>query len=166
MKNSTDIDLAVVDQLKAIGVVLKHDGKLDEKFDAYFQAAILYTTSEGQRRVRVHNLSIPVTTQISQVFRNAEMDTAINLFMKQAVTQAITKPLQAIRDDITTRCIKILGSYRFNISSHSSPAQLILPESYKLYPLYTLTMLKCRAFRGGKNPLHFQLNLLASISNF
>eukprot|EP00842_Homolaphlyctis_polyrhiza_P001198 jgi/Hompol1/2079/HPOL_003785-RA len=82
MKNSTDVEFAGIDSLKAIGVALKHDGKLDEKLDTHIQAALLYTTAEGQRRVRVHNLSLANTSQLANVFRFAEMDTSINFFCK------------------------------------------------------------------------------------
>ncbi|KAL2917952.1 COPII coat Sec23p-Sfb3p heterodimer component [Polyrhizophydium stewartii] len=150
MKNSTDVELAGIDSLKAIGVALKHDGKLDEKLDTYIQAALLYTTAEGQRRVRVHNLSLPATSQLVNVFRYAEMDTSINFFAKAAIQQAVLTPLKNVREQISARCVKILASYRSNISTQTSPGQLILPESYKLYPLYALSLLKARAFRGGK----------------
>ncbi|KAF9309272.1 COPII coat Sec23p-Sfb3p heterodimer component, partial [Linnemannia elongata] len=51
MKNSTDLELAGIDSEKAFGVLVKHDGKLDEKVEASFQVALLYTTADGLRRV-------------------------------------------------------------------------------------------------------------------
>ncbi|CAG8657181.1 5507_t:CDS:10 [Rhizophagus irregularis] len=131
MRNTTDIELAGIDSDKAFGALLKYDGKLDEKTDAYIQCALLYTTATGQRRVRTHNLSVSVTTLLGNVFRHAEMDTTVNLLVKQ------------------DRCVKILLSYRRHCASSSSPGQLILPEAFKLFPLYALTMLKSKALRGG-----------------
>jgi protein transport protein SEC24 len=86
MKNSTDIELAGIDQDKAIAFVVKHDEKLDTKLDASFQCAMLYTTATGQRRVRVINLSLPVTDNIGNVFRSAQMDVTLDLLMKQGTT--------------------------------------------------------------------------------
>ncbi|GES88569.1 Sec23/Sec24 family protein [Rhizophagus clarus] len=151
MRNTTDIELAGIDSDKAFGALLKYDGKLDEKTDAYIQCALLYTTATGQRRVRTHNLSVSVTTLLGNVFRHAEMDTTVNLLAKQAVSNTITKPLRDIRDQITDKCVKILLSYRRHCASSSSPGQLILPEAFKLFPLYALTMLKSKALRGGAN---------------
>jgi protein transport protein SEC24 len=85
MKNSTDIELAGIDQDKAIAFIVKHDEKLDTKLDASFQCAMLYTTAAGQRRVRVINLSLPVTDNIGSVFRSAQMDVTLNLLMKQGI---------------------------------------------------------------------------------
>ncbi|CAG8524509.1 10789_t:CDS:10 [Ambispora leptoticha] len=151
MRNSTDLELAGIDSDKAFGALLKYDGKLDEKSDAFIQCALLYTTSTGERRVRTHNLSIPVTTLLGNVFRHADMDTTVNFLAKQAVSNTVTKPLREIRDQLTDKCVKILMSYRRHCASASSAGQLILPEAFKLFPLYTLTMLKSKALRGGGN---------------
>ncbi|CAG8568852.1 15714_t:CDS:10 [Acaulospora morrowiae] len=151
MRNATDVELAGIDSDKAIGALLKYDGKLDEKTDAYIQCALLYTTSSGQRRVRTHNLSVTVTQLLGNVFRHAEMDTTVNFLAKQAVSNAITKSLRDIRDNLTDKCVKILMAYRRHCASSSSSGQLILPEAFKLFPLYTLTMLKSKALCGGGN---------------
>jgi protein transport protein SEC24 len=66
-----------MDADKAIAARIKHEGKLDEKVDAHFQCAVLYTSAAGQRRVRVHNLAVPVTSLLANVFRFADMDTTI-----------------------------------------------------------------------------------------
>ncbi|KAF9927569.1 COPII coat Sec23p-Sfb3p heterodimer component, partial [Linnemannia zychae] len=149
MKNSTDLELAGLDSEKAFGVLVKHDGKLDEKVEASFQVALLYTTADGLRRVRVHNFSTPVTTLLGNVFRWADMDTTINFLAKGAIAQGLSKPLNDVREALTEKCVKILSSYRKNCASSTAPGQLILPESYKLFPLYALTLLKSKALRSG-----------------
>ena len=45
------------------------------------------------------------------------------------------------------KCIAILTAYRKFCASSSSPTQLILPESYKLYPILCLAALKSAPFR-------------------
>ncbi|KAF9382274.1 COPII coat Sec23p-Sfb3p heterodimer component [Mortierella sp. AD011] len=150
MKNSTDIELAGLDSEKAFGVLVKHDGKLDERTEASFQVALLYTTADGLRRVRVHNFSTPVTTLLGNVFRWADMDTTINFLSKGAISQALTRPLNEVREALTEKCVKILSAYRRNCASSTAPGQLILPESFKLFPLYTLAMLKSNTLRPGK----------------
>ncbi|KAJ3158474.1 COPII coat Sec23p-Sfb3p heterodimer component [Irineochytrium annulatum] len=149
MKNTTDIELAGVDSQKSIGIALKHEGKLDEKLESSIQAALLYTTSEGQRRIRVLNYSVPNSASLGNVFRSGEMDTTLNFLAKSCVDEALSLPLKTIREQLTDRCVKVLTSYRKNIASSTAPGQLILPESFKLYPLYTLALLKCKSFRGG-----------------
>ncbi|KAJ1930098.1 COPII coat Sec23p-Sfb3p heterodimer component, partial [Linderina macrospora] len=145
-----------------------YDGKLDEKQDVYFQVALLYTTSDGQRRIRVHNLAIPCTTLIGNMFRHSEVDASMNLVAKMAVADAMNTPLKQIRDKLTDRTVQILTAYRRNCASGSSPGQLILPESYKLSPLYTLALIKSPALRGGADvPIDqrvYHMNLLRQFS--
>ncbi|KAJ2781381.1 COPII coat Sec23p-Sfb3p heterodimer component [Coemansia javaensis] len=150
MRNHVDVELAGVTCDSAVAALLQHDGRLDEKQDVYFQAALLYTTADGQRRIRVHNLAVPCTTLIGSMFRNAEVDTSMNLIAKVAVAEALASaPLKAVREKLSDRCVQILTAYRRNCASGSSPGQLILPEAYKLLPLYTLALLKSPAIRGG-----------------
>ncbi|KAL1921511.1 uncharacterized protein VTP21DRAFT_11227 [Calcarisporiella thermophila] len=148
-RNPTDLELAGIDADKAFGVILGYDERLDDKQPAHIQCALLYTTKEGSRRVRVHNLAVGVTNLVGNVFRHAEADASVNLLLKGAFNQALEKPLKDVREALTERCAKILAAYRKNCASSTSPGQLILPEAYKLLPLYTLTMLKSKALRGG-----------------
>lgn len=82
-RNITDLEFGNMDADKAIGAHIKHESKLDDKFDAYFQCALLYTTSDGERRVRCHNLAVPVTNVMGNVFLRADMDTTITFLAKQ-----------------------------------------------------------------------------------
>ncbi|KAK9729542.1 COPII coat Sec23p-Sfb3p heterodimer component [Basidiobolus ranarum] len=149
MRNATDVEFGGLDSDKGIAVLLKHDSKVDEKTDATFQCALLYTTSTGQRRIRLHNLSVPVTTLMGNMFRYAEMDATINLLSKQAIAQSLSSPLRVIKEKLTEKCVHILAAYRKHCASSTSPGQLILPEALKLFPLYALTILKSRALRNG-----------------
>jgi protein transport protein SEC24 len=70
-----EADLAVVDSEKAVLVTLQHDGgEVKDKDDLFVQAALLYTTASGQRRVRVHNLRLIAAETVQAVFRHADVD--------------------------------------------------------------------------------------------
>lgn len=81
-RNATDLEFGIIDADKAVAARIKHEGKLDEKVDAHFQCAVLYTSAAGQRRVRVHNLAVPVTSLLANVFRFADMDTTLAYIAK------------------------------------------------------------------------------------
>ncbi|KAJ3205727.1 COPII coat Sec23p-Sfb3p heterodimer component [Clydaea vesicula] len=152
MRNNTDVELAGIDSNTTIAVSIKHESKLDEKQESSFQVAMLYTNAVGERRVRIHTVSVPCTPMISTLFRFAEMDSTINFLAKAGVAQANNSSLKEVRDQLTEKCCAILGSYRKHCASVSSSGQLILPESLKLYPIYSLALLKNKAFRGGERP--------------
>uniref|UniRef100_A0A8C5CEQ4 SEC24 homolog D, COPII coat complex component n=1 Tax=Gadus morhua TaxID=8049 RepID=A0A8C5CEQ4_GADMO len=84
MNNTTDVELAAVDCDHAITVELKHDDTLSEETGAFMQCALLYTTVGGQRRLRVHNLSLNCSSQLMELFKSCETDSLINFFAKTA----------------------------------------------------------------------------------
>lgn len=79
----TDLEFGSMDADKAVAALVKHESKLDDKRDAHFQSAVLYTSSTGQRRVRLHNVAVPVTQVMSNVFRFADMDATITYCTKE-----------------------------------------------------------------------------------
>lgn len=54
------------------------------------QCALLYTTIDGQRRIRVSTLSLPCTTMLSNLFRSADLDTQFACILKQGKSVNIT----------------------------------------------------------------------------
>lgn len=145
----TDLEVGTWDADKAFSALVKHDQRLEESREAYFQCAVLYTTATGERRVRVHTLAVPVTSTLGNVFRYADMDSAVAYYAKEAATLARTKPLKEVRNYLTSKCVAILLAYRKNCASTTNAGQLILPESFKLFPLYVLALLKNKAVKGG-----------------
>ncbi|POW13736.1 hypothetical protein PSHT_07627 [Puccinia striiformis] len=150
-RNVTDLEFGNLDADKAIAAILKIEGKLEDNssVDAQFQCALLYTSATGQRRVRCHNLTLPVTRVIGNIFRSADMDATMALLTKQYIAQIVQVPLRDVRATLTESCVKILLAYRKHCASSTSPGQLILPESYKLFPLYALGLMKTKAVKGG-----------------
>ncbi|KAI9314549.1 hypothetical protein BX666DRAFT_2052907 [Dichotomocladium elegans] len=146
MNNSTDVELAGVDADKSVAFSLRHDGKLDEG-DVHFQCALLYTTKTGHRRVRLHNLRIPATNDINTIFRQADLDTSMNVLSKQVISQTPKKLQQDLVTLLDGECTRILAAYRKHCASSAASGQLILPESFKTLPVYILSLKKSTALR-------------------
>lgn len=149
-----EMEFAVIDQDRSICVTFAHDENLAEGSDAYIQAALLYTRSDGIRCVRVHNLALMVEPLLSNVFRFADLDATCSVWQRTAAKQFVDKALMratpsAVKDQLMEQCVNVLFNYRKFCASSSSSGQLILPESLKLLPLYTLATLKSRALRGN-----------------
>ncbi|KAI7875629.1 hypothetical protein K492DRAFT_210828 [Lichtheimia hyalospora FSU 10163] len=148
MSTYTDMDLAGIDQDKAMAAVLKHDSKLDVNRNVCFQMALLYTTKTGQRRVRVHNLSLPVSGQIAEVFRSGDEDTTVSIMLRKAIFDLQHKSRKAVQEKITEESVGILTAYRTNCAATTSAGQLILPEAFKLLPVYMHASMRSQALRG------------------
>lgn len=150
MSTYTDMELAGIDEDKAIAAVLKHDSKLDVGRGVNFQCALLYTTRSGYRRVRVHNLSLAVSNQIAEVFRSGDEDATIGILLRKAIFDSYHKNRRDIHQKLTEQCVQILTAYRLNCAASTSAGQLILPEAFKLLPIYVHASLRSHALRGGR----------------
>ncbi|XP_069741726.1 protein transport protein Sec24C-like isoform X2 [Narcine bancroftii] len=149
MSNTTDVELAALDCDKTITVEFKHDDKLNEDSGAQIQCALLYTSCSGQRRLRIHNLSLNCCTQLADLYRNCETDTLINFFVKLAYRGVLNNPTKPVRETLINQSAQILACYRKNCASPSSAGQLILPECMKLLPVYLNCVLKSDVLQPG-----------------
>ena len=143
-----DLEFGSIDADKAIGVIFSYDGKLDPKLDAHFQAALLYTSATGQRRVRCINVVAGVSDNAAETMRTIDQDAVVNIIAKEASSKIAEKSLKEIRAGITEKTIDILAGYRKNFSGSHPPGQLVLPENLKEFSMYMLGLIKSRAFKG------------------
>ncbi|KEF61096.1 uncharacterized protein A1O9_02661 [Exophiala aquamarina CBS 119918] len=147
-----DLEFGTIDADKAIGVTFSYDGKLDAKLDAHFQAALLYTSATGQRRVRCINVVAGVNEGATETMRTVDQDAVVNILAKEASFRISEKSLKDLRAAITEKTIDVLSGYRKNFSGSHPPGQLVLPEHLKEFAMYTLGLIKSRAFKGGVEP--------------
>lgn len=159
-----DLEIGTVDANKAIGVTFSYDGKLDAKLDAHFQAALLYTSASGQRRVRCINVVAGVNEGATETMRTVDQDAVINILAKEASSKISEKSLKDIRANITERTIDVLAAYRKNFSGSHPPGQLVLPEHLKEFSMYMLGLIKSRAFKGKSPVLNTNVSNLQQVA--
>jgi protein transport protein SEC24 len=111
------------------------------------KSALLYTTTSGQRRIRLNTLSLSCTTALASLFRGADLDAQFTHFLKQAAQDVTTTPVAQERERMSGQCVTILYTYRKYCATASSSGQLILPEALKLLPLYTMALTKSVGLR-------------------
>jgi len=125
------------------------------------QSALLYTTSQGERRIRVNTIALPTTSSEADVFQSIKSDALCNVMMKKACECARQNGLSSGRSMLQTECTAIVRAHQASsvnnslngysgIQQHQIKSQLSdLPEAMALLPLNTMAMLKGLAFRGG-----------------
>ncbi|KPI42602.1 uncharacterized protein AB675_9629 [Cyphellophora attinorum] len=153
-----DLEIGTMDADKAIGVIFSYDGKLDPKLDAHFQAALLYTSADGQRRVRCINVVAGVNEGAAETMRTVDQDAVINIIAKEASSKITEKSLKDIRNGITEKTINVLAAYRKNFSGSHPPGQLVLPEHLRDLSIYMLGLIKSRAFKGGNEHADWRIH--------
>ncbi|XP_036967932.1 protein transport protein Sec24D isoform X1 [Acanthopagrus latus] len=149
MNNTTDVEMAAVDCDKAVTVELKHDDTLSEETGALMQCALLYTTISGQRRLRIHNLSLTCSSQLSELYKSCETDSLINFFVKSAYRAILNQPLKNVREILVNQTAHMLACYRKNCASPSAASQLILPDAMKVFPVYMNSLMKTAPLVGS-----------------
>ena len=142
-----ELEIAAMHPFTNVLCILKHDSALKNDERVYVQAATLYSSLDGRRMVRVHNLCMLAATGLPELFRLADLDAVFTANVKLHLPRLLKEPLTTVRDAFTELCADALYNYRVSCAKTSPAGQLILPESLKLMPLYTLGLLKSVGMR-------------------
>uniref|UniRef100_A0A8R1XUL5 Sec23/Sec24 trunk domain-containing protein n=1 Tax=Onchocerca volvulus TaxID=6282 RepID=A0A8R1XUL5_ONCVO len=150
MDNSTDLEMGAIDCDKAVHVEIRHDDKLPEG-NAHLQTAVLFTSCSGERRLRIHNLALSVSSDYNQLYRVADLDCLTSFLFKHAEYFLRDKSPKEMREAVNARCAQMLATYREKCSEQAPLGQLILPECLKLLPLFANCIIKNDALSGGND---------------
>nr|XP_033812091.1 protein transport protein Sec24B isoform X3 [Geotrypetes seraphini] len=146
---STDLlSLANINPDAGFAVQMSIEENLTDTSLACFQTALLYTSSKGERRVRVHTLCLPVVNSLTDVYAGADVQAIICLIANMAVDRSISSSLPDARDALVNAVVDSLSSYNSTISNLQQ-STMMAPNSLKLFPLFILALLKQKAFRTG-----------------
>nr|XP_035953942.1 protein transport protein Sec24B isoform X4 [Halichoerus grypus] len=146
---STDLlSLANINPDAGFAVQLSIEENLTDTSLVCFQTALLYTSSKGERRIRVHTLCLPVVSSLADVYAGVDVQAAVCLLANMAVDRSISSSLSDARDALVNAVVDSLSAYGSTVSNLQHSA-LIAPSSLKLFPLYVLALLKQKAFRTG-----------------
>ena len=72
------------------------------------QAALLYTSSDGERRIRVMTQALPVTSLTTELFSSVSTDAVCNLMSKQALDLCCKTTLDDARMRLQQTCVDMM----------------------------------------------------------
>ncbi|NXP55253.1 SC24B protein, partial [Heliornis fulica] len=146
---STDLlSLANVNPDAGFAVQMSIEESLTDTSLVCFQTALLYTSSKGERRIRVHTLCLPVVNSLADVYAGADVQAVVCLLANMAVDRSVSSSLSDARDALVNAVVDSLAAY-MSTASNLQQSMLMAPNSLKLFPLYILALLKQKAFRTG-----------------
>jgi len=147
---------------------LAHDEQSVTSNYVTVQAALLYTSSTGERRIRVMTQALPVTSLTTELVAGVDAMATCNLLSKQGVDIGIKTSIDNARVRMQQVCADMVraskGGDKRTVSGYTVPQQpqqqpqgggpganedTPLPPNFELLPLYTLAMMKNVGFRGG-----------------
>ncbi|KAJ6246006.1 sec24-related protein [Anaeramoeba flamelloides] len=114
------------------------------------QLAVVYTTSNQQRRVRVITSAIPTSESLVNILASLNTEILYNYQVRKSIDLGLSEPLTKVREEVIYDCINILkrffsleeGKSYLSQSIENGGETLILPNSLSLLPLFTLSLIK------------------------
>ncbi|KAK5643088.1 hypothetical protein RI129_006933 [Pyrocoelia pectoralis] len=148
---STDLlSLPNVNPEVGFGMQVSIDESLSDLHTVCFQVALLYTSSKGERRIRVHTLCVPVASTLPDILGSADQQCIVGLLAKMAVDRSMQSSLADAREAFLNVAIDILSSYKLSLNLGSGEGSgLQVSNCLRLLPLYISALLKYVAFRTG-----------------
>ena len=109
---------------------------------ACFQTAVLHTTCNGERRIRVLTLALPTTQNISDLYASADQCAIATYFSHKAVERALSSGLDAARDSLQSKITELLQTFRKELAGGSMGAGLQFPSNLRGLPMLFLGLMK------------------------
>ena len=107
------------------------------------QTAVLHTTCNGERRIRVLTLALPTTQNLADVYASADQQAVATYFSHKAVERALSSGLEPAREALQTKAVELLSTYRKEVAGGSvSGGGLQFPANLRGLPVLFLAMIK------------------------
>ncbi|KAM9360127.1 protein transport protein Sec24C [Symphorus nematophorus] len=153
------VTMATLDWLTTLAVELAHTRALDETRGVAIQAVLSYSTHTGDRRTRVHTLTLRCSRHLQDAFRQYQAQTLLTFYCKKIYCAVLERPLQELREELQTEATEALASYRKHCCSASvSAGQLVLPQYLRALPVYINSLRKSEVLLPGlRSSVHQRL---------
>ncbi len=107
------------------------------------QTAVLHTTCNGERRIRVMTLALPTTQILADVYASADQAAIITYFSHKAVERTLGSGLEAARDSLQAKLVELLSTYRKELAGgNMGGGGLQFPANLRGLPVLFLGLMK------------------------
>lgn len=111
------------------------------------QLTCSFTDDRGRAFIRVCNGALRATWSYAEVVRNCDVETLMCVEVKRRAQRVRSgRQVETEREDWTMQLARALHSYREIMGDSGNSGQLVLPESLRNWPIYTLSALRLAAF--------------------
>ncbi|PSN64553.1 protein transport protein Sec24 [Corynespora cassiicola Philippines] len=107
------------------------------------QAAVLHTTANSERRIRVLTLALPTSEVLAPIYASADAQAITTYFTHKAVERALSSGLDAARDALQAKVVEILQTYKKELAGgNMGGGGLQLPANLRALPHLFLGLIK------------------------
>jgi protein transport protein SEC24 len=147
----------------AYGFTIQHEDNVVPSNVLTVQSALLYTSTDGERRIRVITTVLPVVSDMKSLTNSVNVNALSSLLSKQGVDYALKNGPGAARTKLIQGCIDVIKTARAKPQQARLPGappgaynqqgggeeEEGIPPHLELLPLMVLGMVKNIALRGG-----------------
>jgi hypothetical protein len=121
---------------------------------------VLYTSPSGERRIRVTNHCVPITTSSAEALSHAEPDVVAALWIKACCEEARVAGLEQAREGLRNRYLRMVGCAGPRSDQHHAQAEApgMSPRLMERLSGSVVGAIKSVALRGGTD-VHFDERL-------
>jgi protein transport protein SEC24 len=113
------------------------------------QAAVLHTTCNGERRIRVMTLCLPTTTNLSDMYASADPVAITTYFSHKAVERVLSTSLDAARTALQSKLTELLQTFKKELAGGSMGGGLQFPANLRSLPVLFLGLIKNVGLRNS-----------------
>jgi len=118
---------------------------IDESITKQFvclQTAVLHTTCNGERRIRVMTLALPTTQSFADVYASADQQAITAYFSHKAVEKALGSGLESARDALQTKIVELMQTYKKELAGGNVGGGMQFPANLRGLPVLFLGLMK------------------------
>ncbi|XP_032371821.1 protein transport protein Sec24C isoform X2 [Etheostoma spectabile] len=155
----SQVPMATLDWRTTLAMELAHSRALDETRGVTIQTVLSYSTQTGDRRTRVHTLTLRCSRHLQDTFRQYQAQTLLTFYCKKIYCAVLERPLQELREELQMEVTEALAAYRKHCCSASvSAGQLVLPQYLRALPVYINSLRKSEVLLPGlRSSIHQRL---------
>ncbi|KAI6245497.1 hypothetical protein HI914_06558 [Erysiphe necator] len=119
---------------------------MDESMTKSFvcmQTAVLHTTSNSERRIRVITLALPTTTNLADVYASADQCAITSFYSQKAVERALSGGLEPAREALQAKLVELLQTFKKELAGGNlGGGGLQFPANLRGLPALFLGLIK------------------------
>jgi protein transport protein SEC24 len=144
IRNSNLLAFPNIDEDSVVDVKFSHSGMGIQTSNACIQTGVLFTTTSGERRIRVHTLTLPTTQKLSDLYEHCDINSTISLINKITNDEIFKNGVNGAKQILKDYVLKTTKIFK-------NTKQLTLPKNLILLPIYICGLSNSYAFSSDKN---------------
>lgn len=106
------------------------------------QTAVLHTTCNGERRIRVMTLALPTTQNLADIYASADQQAITAYHSHKAVEVVFNSGLEKARDYLQSRFLELLQTYKKELAGGNVGGGMQFPANLRALPVLFLGLMK------------------------